>query len=130
MASLVSIKGSDLKAALEQALRKLPERAGNFPQVSGLRIRVDLARGQGNRIVDILVEDKKSGQSEWKPLDESREYVCALTEFIRNGGDGLSGFTKSTLIQQRAKLLSQLVREHMKAGKEVAPVKEGRIVVL
>ena len=128
MASLVSIKGSDLRAALEQALRKLPERAGNYPQVAGLRIRVDLARERGQRIVDIHVEDKTSG--EWRPLDESREYACALTEFIRNGGDGLSGFTKSTLIQQRAKLLSVVVREYLKAHKEIAPVKEGRTVVL
>lgn len=137
-ASLISITGSDLKYALEQALRKLPARAGNFPQVSGLRIKVDLSRNTMNRITEILVEEKKKGEEgkegeetiEWKPLEDSRVYICAVTEFIRNGGDGLDGFTKGTCLQSKAKLLSKVVREYIISHKEIAPVKEGRVVVL
>lgn len=144
-ASLISIKGSDLKAALEQALRKLPARAGNFPQVSGLKIRVELSRPPGDRIAEILVEHKKKKEEggkegkeegkgevevEWRELESERVYICAVTEFIRNGGDGLDGFTKSTCLQQRARLLSLVLREFIKSRKVIAPVKEGRIVVL
>jgi len=46
---MVEIKGSDLKIALENSVSEIDNRAGRFPQVSGMRITVDakapVARG-------------------------------------------------------------------------------------
>lgn len=145
-ASLISIKGKDLREALEQALRKLPARAGCFPQVSGLRIKLDLTRPSGtkfeewkakdfvnspfvsgSRIVSVQTEGKDKS---WSDLDNERMYKCGVTEFIRNGGDGLEGFTRGEVLKQKAGLLSNVVAEYIKRKREVSPTVEGRVVVL
>ena len=39
--SLVEVTGADIKAALENGVSQLEQRAGRFPQVSGLKFEVD-----------------------------------------------------------------------------------------
>ena len=76
----IEIKGSDLRAAIENGLSRLPAAAGRFPQVSGMRVEYDPQRPPGSRVVSI-----EAGSA---PLDPERTYRVATNDFMARGGDG------------------------------------------
>jgi 2',3'-cyclic-nucleotide 2'-phosphodiesterase (5'-nucleotidase family) len=79
-AYLLEISGRDLRTALEQGLARAENLTGAFPQVSGLRIRADLSRPAGQRIISLDVGGK--------PVEDARIYRLATSDFLARGGDG------------------------------------------
>lgn len=79
-AVLLDITGKDLRQALEQAFAQADRLTGAFPQVSGMRLKVDLSRPKGDRIVSIEV----AGQ----PLDPAKSYRLATNDYLAEGGNG------------------------------------------
>lgn len=92
--SRVRLRGTTIKAALENGLSRLPEASGRFPQVAGLRFTVDAARPVGQRVVGAEVRE---GDGSWKRLDPERAYLVATNDFLRRGGDGYAMFTEAAL---------------------------------
>ncbi|MGL4728999.1 MAG: bifunctional metallophosphatase/5'-nucleotidase, partial [Bosea sp. (in: a-proteobacteria)] len=84
--TMVEITGKDIKDALENGVSQLEQRAGRFPQVSGLNIEVDSKAQAGSRIVRVMV----NGQ----PLDMEKRYRVATNNFMMQGGDGYSALTR------------------------------------
>jgi 5'-nucleotidase / UDP-sugar diphosphatase len=82
---VVAVKGSDLRAAIENGLSRLPAIAGRFPQVSGMRIEYDPQQPAGSRVVSIAVGGA--------PLDPDRMYKLATNDFMARGGDGYTSLT-------------------------------------
>ncbi len=80
----VEVKGSDLRQALENGLSRLPNAAGRFPQVSGLRIEYDPRQPPGSRILSIAAGGA--------PLDPDKVYRVATNDFMARGGDGYTAF--------------------------------------
>jgi len=76
---VVAVKGSDLRAAIENGLSRLPAIAGRFPQVSGMRVEYDSQRPTGRRVLLIEVGGA--------PLDSDRMYKVATNDFMARGGD-------------------------------------------
>ncbi len=74
---LVNMKGSLLRAILED---KLTGQAGGI-FISGGKVRYDLSRPDGDRIVDATV----GGQ----PLDPDKTYKVALTDYLAQGNSGM-----------------------------------------
>jgi 5'-nucleotidase/UDP-sugar diphosphatase len=77
---VVAVKGSDLRAAIENGLSRLPAIAGRFPQVSGMRVEYDVQRPPGSRVVSMQVGGA--------PLDPERMYKVATNDFMARGSDG------------------------------------------
>jgi 2',3'-cyclic-nucleotide 2'-phosphodiesterase (5'-nucleotidase family) len=75
-----TISGKALKAALENGLSQVENKAGRFPQVSGVRVIASLAAPAGERVLSVEVNGK--------PLDEARAYRVATNEYMLRGGDG------------------------------------------
>src|SRR5215210_4679958 len=88
--SLVEITGADLKAALENGVSQLEQRAGRFPQVSGLTFEVDSKAPVGSRVSNIHVVGE--------PLDPAKKYKVATNNFMLTGGDGYTPFTKGRVL--------------------------------
>lgn len=82
---VVAVKGSDLRAAIENGLSRLPAIAGRFPQVSGMRVEYDPQRPAGGRVISIEVGGA--------PLDPERMYKVATNDFMARGGDGYTSLT-------------------------------------
>jgi 5'-nucleotidase/UDP-sugar diphosphatase len=82
----IPVKGSSLRSALENGLSRLPNAAGRFPHVSGLRIEYDPKRPAGSRILSITAGGA--------PLDPNRIYRVATNDFMARGGDGYTAFTE------------------------------------
>ena len=78
---LVEITGADIKAALENGVSLYSERAGRFPQVSGLRFAFDAEAAPSARA-------SSRSRSTALPLDPARRYKVASNNFMLAGGDG------------------------------------------
>ncbi len=73
------LKGSELKAVLENGVGKLPAPDGRFPHLAGWSYTLDVTKPAGERISNILV----GGQ----PVDPNKDYLFATLNFEFNGGD-------------------------------------------
>lgn len=79
----VDLTGAELRAALEQPLAQLPERADGLLHPSrGTRYRIDPTRPPGERVVQLEV----AGQ----PVDPAATYRITVPSFIASGGNGHS----------------------------------------
>ena len=118
----IDVKGSDLRQAIENGLSRLPNAAGRFPQVSGLRIEFDPRRPAGNRIMSI----KNRGA----PLNPNKTYRTATNDFLARGSDGYSAFAsiKPLLPIDDAPLLANEVMVYLRQLGTVRKGVEGRIV--
>lgn len=77
---VAEIKGSAIREMLEHSVFAYPAAFGGFLDVSGMSFRFDPDQPAGSRVKDISV----GGQ----PLDESRTYRIASSDFNFAGGDG------------------------------------------
>ncbi|MCS6879599.1 MAG: bifunctional metallophosphatase/5'-nucleotidase [Geminicoccaceae bacterium] len=119
----LALKGSEILEALENGFSQVEQGAGRFPQVSGMRVTVDLSRPAGRRVTEVLVGGA--------PLDPERTYTVATNDFLARGGDGYAVFARAkALIDPAAALLmaSQVI-DYVATRGEVAPTVEGRIVI-
>lgn len=120
------LKGSDLRAALENGVSQIEKGSGRYPQVSGIQFTMDVSKPAGQRIGTIEMQDASRN---WQPLDDDKLYALAATDYLRTGGDGY------TMIAEKAEQaydygpsLDQVVAEYLQAnspysGEEQQPTK-------
>jgi 5'-nucleotidase / UDP-sugar diphosphatase len=118
---LLELSGADLQAALEHGVSAVERGAGQFPQVSGMVVRVDLRRPAGQRVLGVTV----GGQ----PLDPARVYRLATNDFMARGGDGYAVFSRARLLIDAlaAQYMAGHVIAHVQRLREVSPRVEGRL---
>jgi 5'-nucleotidase / UDP-sugar diphosphatase len=118
----LNAKGAELRQAIENGLSRLPNAAGRFPHVSGLKIEFDPRRPAGSRIVSIRSRDA--------PLDPNKTYRTATNDFLARGGDGYSAFAniKPLLPIDDAPLLANEVMIYLRQLGTVRGGVEGRVI--
>jgi 2',3'-cyclic-nucleotide 2'-phosphodiesterase (5'-nucleotidase family) len=121
---LIELSGADLLAALENGVSQVEDKAGRFPQVSGMRFTWDAARPAGSRIVKVEVGGA--------PLDPAKIYKVATNDYVYGGGDGYAALSKGNALIDASggKLMASMVIDWIAAKGEVAPAVEGRITRL
>src|SRR5713226_7560330 len=119
----IDINGRDLAAAIENGLSELPNAAGRFPQVSGLKIEADASRHAGHRVTSIKVGDA--------PLDAGKTYSVAINDFLAHGGDRYANFrdAKKVLPVDDSPLLANEVMDYIQSVGTVRSGVDRRIVV-
>jgi 5'-nucleotidase len=119
----VAVPGRVLLDALNHAVSRLPAAAGQFPQVSGLSMHVDLNQAAGSRVREVTVQ----GQ----PLDLKRTYTLALPDFVLLGGDGYKMFAGQKVLVGPASgtLMAVALEQYVTAQRELAPTIEGRVII-
>jgi 5'-nucleotidase / UDP-sugar diphosphatase len=119
---LVEMSGADLLASLEHGVSKVEEKAGRFPQVSGLTMTYDPKAAAGKRVIAVTVGGK--------PLDPAATYRVATNDYMLKGGDGYDAFPRSKVLVDAsgAVLLATIVMNHVEALKTVSVGIEGRVV--
>lgn len=118
---LVEVTGATLLAALEHGVGQVEQGAGRFPQVSGLKAKVDLKKAAGSRVVSVEVGGK--------PLDLAGKYRLATNDFILRGGDGYVMLADGKVIlgPLDGKLMADQVMAFVAKAGTVAPKPEGRV---
>jgi 5'-nucleotidase len=123
MVARVSAPGSVVLAALNHGVSALPSAAGQFPQVSGLTMQVDLKAPAGARVSNVRI----GGQ----PLAAARMYTIALPDYLLLEGDGYRMFRsqKVDVAPDAGTPLAVALERHLSAWKDVAPAVDGRITI-
>ena len=118
---LIELSGADLLAALENGVSEVENKAGRFPQVSGLTFVYDPAATKGSRIIEVVVGGKL--------LEPGRLYTVATNDYMQGGGDGYASLKKGKALidASGAKLMATGVMNYISAMDPVAPEIEGRI---
>src|SRR5205085_2507982 len=115
--------GRVLIAALNNGVAKLPSGGGQFPQVSGLAMKVSPRGPPGNRVSNVVV----NGQ----PLDLDKTYTLALPDYVLKGGDGYTMFRGARVIvgPESGNLIVAALEKYIAAKRQVSPATEGRITI-
>jgi 2',3'-cyclic-nucleotide 2'-phosphodiesterase (5'-nucleotidase family) len=74
----IEITGRELLEALENGVSMVGEKAGRFPQVSGMKFAFDPDRPAGQRVTKVIIGDQ--------PLDIAKTYTMATIEFLLDRG--------------------------------------------
>jgi 5'-nucleotidase len=119
----LSMPGRVVLQALNSGVDRLPAAAGMFPQVSGLKVIVDVGAPQGSRVRDVQV----NGQ----PLQPDRNYIVAIPDFILRGGDGYRMFADQRILvgPEAGTMISTAIEKYVTARHEISPAIEGRIIL-
>ena len=119
---VIELTGAELKEALENGVSQVEDKAGRFPQVSGLKLVYDPKAIAGQRVRTVTVGGA--------PLDAARTYRVATNDYMARGGDGYAAFTKGKVITDTrfAQLMATTVMEYIAKKGQVAPAIEGRVV--
>ncbi len=116
----VEATGAMLRAALEYGVSAEEDKAGRYPQVSGLRFTYAAAAPAGQRVREVWIGDR--------PLDPERAYRLAITDYLAAGGDGYDVLkTAKTLVNASGgPLLVNVVTESAQKTPALAVSREGR----
>ena len=118
---LMELSGDDLRAALENGVSWVEDRAGRFPQVAGLRFVYDPGAAAGSRVVEVEVGGA--------PLDPNKVYTVATNDYLAGGGDGYAalGNGRQLIDAAGATLMATMVMDYVAEKGTVAPAVDGRI---
>src|SRR5687767_4620296 len=89
-------------------------------QVSGLRAVYDLDLPAGRRLVSLEVGGR--------PVDDAKVYRVATNSFLAQGGDLYQTFLRGKVTADSGVLLSDLLMDHLRKHRPVAPPAPGRLV--
>jgi 2',3'-cyclic-nucleotide 2'-phosphodiesterase (5'-nucleotidase family)/LysM repeat protein len=115
-----NVTGAVLLEALEHGVSAWPEPLGGFPHVAGLTFKIDPDKPMGERVHDVRVGGE--------PLDPEAVYSLATNDFLAAGGDQYTMLAETPVTGDFASLEEAVIR-YLQAKGEVAPGKEGRILV-
>ena len=133
----IKLTGRQVRETLEHGVSGVEEKAGRFPQVSGLSFTYDRSRRKGTRVGEILVGGE--------PLVPEQEYIVATNDFLAAGGDGYRAFGDAVrssegfsviggamkggklVYNDAGRWLRDVIIEYIKTHKRVSPAVEGRI---
>ena len=118
------IKGSGIKAALENGLSKIDEGAGRYPQVAGMKYTYDPSKEPGSRVVSVEVMQN----GEFVPLDADKVYGVVTNNYVRSGGDGYAIFAEAGMnAYDFGPNLEDVVAEYLAENSPYQPMTDGRI---
>ncbi len=119
------LSGADIVASLEAGVSGIEEGAGKFPQVAGLRYKLDksVPPNEG-RVSDVeVLED-----GEWVPIEDDKIYGVATNDFMRKGGDGYALFAQNAIDPyDYGPGLEEALAEYLANNAPYQPKIEGRI---
>jgi 2',3'-cyclic-nucleotide 2'-phosphodiesterase (5'-nucleotidase family) len=119
---VLEIKGSTLKAALENSVSAYPAQLGGFLQVSGFSFSFDPSKKAGSRVVSIT----KDG----KPVDMDATYKLAVQDYNATGGDGYTMLIGAKIVYKSSDWNRDGMVTYIMAHPEINPTVEGRITVV
>ena len=121
----VDLPGSALIAALEHGVNGVEEGAGRFPQVAGLRFKLDISVApNAGRVSQVEV----AGPNGWMPIDPDATYSVVTNDFMAKGGDGYTMLKENgTNGYDTAIDLAEVLARFLTENAPYAPSLDGRI---
>ncbi|MCO6048802.1 5'-nucleotidase C-terminal domain-containing protein [Mesorhizobium sp. RP14(2022)] len=119
------LSGADLVSSLEAGVSAIDEGKGKFPQVAGLRFKLDTSKpANSGRVSGVEVQENGN----WGPIDPAKTYTIATNNFTRNGGDDYELFKNNARnAYDFGASLEQVVADYLGANRPYEPRTDGRI---
>jgi 2',3'-cyclic-nucleotide 2'-phosphodiesterase (5'-nucleotidase family) len=117
------LTGEQIIAALENGVSQVEDVEGRFPQVAGLRFVWDPKAKPGNRIISIEIK-RTSG---YEPINPSATYRVVTTDYLYQGGEGYTMFSKGANYINFGYDDSESLAEYITAISPIDAKSEGRI---
>ena len=114
--------GKQIWDILEHGISAYPAAAGQFLQVSGLEYTFDAAKPPYERLISVT--------SNGVPLDPEKTYTLTANDFLTGGGDKFTMFLEMDKIIVTKSFLRDAFAEYVERHGTIAPVNEGRIVII
>ncbi|TVP71394.1 MAG: multifunctional 2',3'-cyclic-nucleotide 2'-phosphodiesterase/5'-nucleotidase/3'-nucleotidase [Rhodobacteraceae bacterium] len=122
----VDVTGATLVAALEHGVNGVEEGAGRFPQVAGMRFRLDISVAPNEGRVS---EVELMGADGWEALDPEATYSIVTNDFMAGGGDGYAMLRDAgTNRYDTAIDLAEVLARYLSENEPFAPQIDGRIL--
>ncbi|MBC7287827.1 MAG: 5'-nucleotidase C-terminal domain-containing protein [Armatimonadetes bacterium] len=116
-----SLRGAQIRAALERSLSRLPLPSGAFLQVSGITVVFDPSGPRDNRVKQLLVGGA--------PIDEAATYEVAMPLSLAKGGAGyFQIFDANNIVRQGSEGLSRILYQFALSRGHVSYTGQGRLV--
>jgi 2',3'-cyclic-nucleotide 2'-phosphodiesterase/3'-nucleotidase len=96
--------------------------ARNLLAVSGIRVRMDLGKPPGQKLVAVQL-------SNGTPIENATLYSVTTNDFLVAGGDGFTEFAQAADIQDSGILLRDALLEFIQDRRSLSPVLDGRVAV-
>jgi 2',3'-cyclic-nucleotide 2'-phosphodiesterase (5'-nucleotidase family) len=88
--------------------------------VSGLRVKLDITRPEGKRLISARLEDGT-------PIRDKDFYSVTTNDYLLMGGDGYTEFADGIDVEDTGVLMRDALAEHIARLGTVAPHLDGRI---
>lgn len=124
---LVQLKGSTLRDAFEHSVRRYGLNTGEFLQVAGIRVELDLSKPSGKRVMSLHLLCTKCRVPKYEPVVLDQVYKLVLPSYMVNGGDGFSMIKEEMLKHDSGDMDIAVVQSYIEERKKVHPAVEGRI---
>uniref|UniRef100_A0A2S2QIH6 5'-nucleotidase n=3 Tax=Sipha flava TaxID=143950 RepID=A0A2S2QIH6_9HEMI len=127
----ITIKGSDIWNAFEFAFRRYSADIGygEFLQVSGLKVVVDLGQPPGKRVQSVYARCGNCVVPIYEKLDLNGNYTVIMSHYLAYGGDGHK-FQQVVGFRSFGATDLEIVEEDVKVMSPLRPEVDGRIVIL
>ncbi|XP_061195055.1 snake venom 5'-nucleotidase-like [Saccostrea echinata] len=126
----IQLPGRNLRQALEYSVTSYDEEDpdGGFLQISGIRVKYNLQKPEGQRVVDVKVLCSECEVPEFVSLKDEKLYDIVLSNFLLNGGDGYT-MIKDNAIQKHVVgiLDTDVFAEYIKLMSPLTTGLDGRI---
>lgn len=133
-AVLVTCKGHELLALLENSVSKYPLLDGRFCQVSGISFSFDAKKPSGSRI-NISSVSCKDKHGKMRTLEHNAEYRCAMKTFIFYGKDGFTTGNPANILANSTEHISDMIANQLRSFSSddskvacISPLLEDRII--
>jgi len=119
---LIEVTGQQVLDALENGFSQVEEGAGRFPQISGMRVKINLSNPVNERVIEVTVNDE--------PLDLEKVYKLVTNDFMAAGGDGYASFAEAESSEWvTGNWMRDDLVEYIKENPEVSKEVDGRITI-
>lgn len=112
------LTGKQVKAAIEHGIMATTFVPGQF---SGVKVKYDSSKPEGQRIVEITTLDGK-------PLDDNKLYKVVTNDFQAGGGDGYVIFKEGKNQVDTGIPVREVLVDEIKAKGSITPVDDGRMI--
>ncbi|XP_066153262.1 protein 5NUC-like isoform X3 [Euwallacea fornicatus] len=125
----LTLKGSDLLLALEQMVRSNGETSqGEFPQISGLKLTLNMSQPSYSRVVSVKARCGVCEIPVYETVDPEKNYTLVTSSFLSSGGDNITVFSEMALERNVLDLRDlDAVVEYFSRYSPVYPEEQGRI---
>lgn len=122
----LEVSGETLLAALEHGVNDVEDGAGRFPQVAGIRFKLDLSVAPNSgRVSDVEVMSAEG----WTALQPDEIYGLVTNNFMAGGGDGYAMLRDGGMNGYDTAIdLAEVLARHLSENEPFTPVLDGRII--